>query len=315
MKRKFIFAVFLFCLAFNLFGNDIQVLTPAGLPTLSMVKLINEDHKIDGVNINYKIEKNADGLVVDMLKKEGDIAIVPSNFAAQLYNKGLGYEILGTVGWGSFYLISHEEISSVKDLKNSELYVFGKGLTPDIILQNILIKNGLTPDKDVKINYVSSGNELAGFYLGKKAKIAVIPEPMLSKIMSKDKSTKINLNLNDEWKALTGSKLGYPQSTLVAKKELVENNPELIKKFVKDLEESIEFLHSSSDKKAQYVNNLNIMIDTSILDEILGKANLKFIKAQDCKDEYNNYFKILYDTNSKVIGGKLPNEEVFAIFN
>ena len=57
------------------------------------------------------------------------------------------------------------------------------------------------------------------------------------------------------------------------------------------------------------------MIDTSILDEILSKANIKFVEIDGSKAEYENYFKILYDTNSKVIGGKLPDEEVFANIN
>ena len=315
MMKKFIFVVFLFCLSFTVFGKEIKVLTPAGLPTLSVVKMINEDHEIDGDKVEYKIEKNADGLVVDMLKREGDLAIVPSNFAAQLYNKGLDYAILGTVGWGSFYIISHEKMDNIEELKGKELYVFGKGLTPDIILQNTLLKNGINPETDVKINYVSSGNELAGFYLGKKAQIAVIPEPMLSKIMSKSKDTEINFNLNDMWKKISGSELGYPQSTLVVKKEILKENPQLVKQFVKDLEESIEFLYGNDSKRDKYVDNLGIMIDTSILDEILSKANIKFVEIDGSKAEYENYFKILYDTNSKVIGGKLPDEEVFANIN
>lgn len=315
MIKKFICVMFLFSLSFTLSGKEIKVLSPAGLPTLSLVKMINETHDIDGNKITYKIEKNADALVVDMLKREGDIAIVPSNFAAQLYNKGLEYVILGTVGWGSFYIIGNDRIENIKELENKDIYAFGRGLTPDIILQNILLKSGIDPEKDIKITYVGSGNELAGFYLSEKAKIAVVPEPMLSTIMSKNKETKINFNLNNMWKTIFRSKSGYPQSTLIVKKEVLEENPELIKKFVENLKESIIFLNQDSDKRTEYVNNLNIMINISILNEILSNANIDFVEIGESKSEYEDYFKILYDTNSKVIGGKIPDEEVFADFN
>ncbi|WP_288305216.1 hypothetical protein [uncultured Fusobacterium sp.] len=121
MRKKFIFVMFLFCFTISLFAKNIKVLTPSGLPALSLVKMVNENKQIAGNNIEYKIEKNSDALVVDMLKREGDIAIVPSNFAAQLYNKNLDYVILGTVGWGSFYIVSDKKITSLKELKNKQI--------------------------------------------------------------------------------------------------------------------------------------------------------------------------------------------------
>mgnify|MGYP000228858012 FL=1 len=115
---------------------------------------------------------------MNFLKRESDIGIVPSNLAGQLYNKNLNYKIIGTVGWGSFYIISREDIGDIKDLKGKEIYTIGKGLTPDIILQSILEENGINPDKDLKINYLSGGNELAPLYLAGKINIAMISEPV-----------------------------------------------------------------------------------------------------------------------------------------
>mgnify|MGYP005967997297 CR=1 FL=1 len=171
-------------LSLNIFADSIRVIVPDGLPALSIVNMVSTTKEIDGKKINYKIEKLSDALVVNMLKREGDIAVVPSNFSAQLYNKNLGYKILGTVGWGSFYVVSRENIKSLEELKGKEVYTFGKGLTPDIIFQSILEKKGIDK-KDIKINYLSNGNEVASLYLGKKVDTIVIPEPMLSKVLSK----------------------------------------------------------------------------------------------------------------------------------
>lgn len=309
MLKKNLLILFIL-LSLSIFAETIKVVTPDGLPALSLVNMM-DTKKIDNIQLNYKVEKMSDALVVDMLKREGDIAIVPSNFSAQLYNKKLGYKILGTIGWGSFYVVSRDNINSLEELKGKEVYTFGKGLTPDLIFQSILEKKGINKNS-IKINYLSSGNEVASLYLGKKVDTIVIPEPMLSKVLSKSPTSTIVANLNDEWKNITNSDLGYPQSTLVIKEEIYETNPKFVKEFINKLTESISKLYKNSGETVENVKRNSLSIDTSVLNKVLTRANIFYTPIIDCKEEYNNYFKILKLTNKKVIGGKLPDEEIFA---
>ena len=309
MLKKNLLILFIL-LSLSVFAETIKVVTPDGLPALSLVNMM-DTKKIDNIQLNYKVEKMSDALIVDMLKREGDIAIVPSNFSAQLYNKKLGYKILGTIGWGSFYVVSRDNINSLEEFKGKEVYTFGKGLTPDLIFQSILKKKGINKNS-IKINYLSSGNEVASLYLGKKVDTIVIPEPMLSKVLSKSPTSTIVANLNDEWKNITNSDLGYPQSTLVIKEEIYEINPKFVKEFINKLTESISKLYKNSGETVENVKRNSLSIDTSVLDKVLTRANIFYTPIIDCKEEYNNYFKILELTNKKVIGGKLPDEEIFA---
>lgn len=309
MLKKNLLILFIL-LSLSVFAETIKVVTPDGLPALSLVNMM-DTKKIDNIQLNYKVEKMSDALIVDMLKREGDIAIVPSNFSAQLYNKKLGYKILGTIGWGSFYVVSRDNINSLGELKGKEVYTFGKGLTPDLIFQSILEKKGINKNS-IKINYLSSGNEVASLYLGKKVDTIVIPEPMLSKVLSKSPTSTIVANLNDEWKNITNSDLGYPQSTLVIKEEIYETNPKFVKEFINKLTESISKLYKNSGETVENVKRNSLSIDTSVLNKVLTRANIFYTPIIDCKEEYNNYFKILELTNKKVIGGKLPDEEIFA---
>ena len=308
MLKKNLLILFIL-LSLSVFAETIKVVTPDGLPALSLVNMM-DTKKIDNIQLNYKVEKMSDALIVDMLKREGDIAIVPSNFSAQLYNKKLGYKILGTIGWGSFYVVSRDNINSLEELKGKEVYTFGKGLTPDLIFQSILEKKGINKNS-IKINYLSSGNEVASLYLGKKVDTIVIPEPMLSKVLSKSPTSTIVANLNDEWKNITNSDLGYPQSTLVIKEEIYETNPKFVKEFINKLTESISKLYKNSGETVENVKRNSLSIDTSVLNKVLTRANIFYTPIIDCKEEYNNYFKILELTNKKVIGGKLPDEEIF----
>lgn len=311
--RKTIIALFMVLFFITtVYSKDIVKFTsPDGLPALSVVKMISDDKEISGKKIEYKLEKVSESLVMNFLKRESDIGIVPSNLAGQLYNKNLNYKIIGTVGWGSFYIISREDIGNIKDLKGKEIYTIGKGLTPDIILQSILEENGINPDKDLKINYLSGGNELAPLYLAGKINIAMISEPVLSKIMSKDNKSKIIFNMNEEWKKAFRSNTGFPQSTLVAKEELIKEDPEFIAEFVKELENSIEFIYGKNSDKEKYTAESKITIDMSILNEVIKRANIKFVPAGDSREAYKVYFEKIEKTNSKAIGGKIPDEKIF----
>ena len=267
---------------------------PDGLPALSIVKMINDDKEISGKKIDYKLEKISESLIMNFLKEESDIGIVPSNLSGQLYNKNLDYKIVGTIGWGSFYIVSREKIKNIEDLKGKEIYTIGKGLTPDIILQTILKENGINPDKDLRINYLSGGNEIAPMYLAGKIDIIMVSEPVLSKILSKDKRSEINFDMNNEWKKVFKDDIGFPQSTLIVKENLIKEEPEFISAFINKLENSIEFIYSKNPVKEEYIIESKITIDLSVLDEILKRVNIKFISADNSRETYRLYFLLYY---------------------
>ncbi len=176
-----------------------------GIPGLTAVKLIKDNPTIDeNIIIDYEmLASPPDLLVSKVLKEEADIAIVPSNLAAQAYNKGLNYKIVGTSNWGgTLYLLSTEDINSISELKDKEIYAFGKGLTPDLILRYVLSENGLVPDEDVKINYLNAASDLGPAFLSGKTNLALLSEPLATNIMMKDEDAKIVLDLNEAWKNL-----------------------------------------------------------------------------------------------------------------
>lgn len=312
MKKIIIILFMMLFFITAVYSKDVVTFAfPDGLPALSIVKMINDDKEISGKKIDYKLEKISESLIINFLKKESDIGIVPSNLSGQLYNKNLDYKIVGTIGWGSFYIVSREEIKNIEDLKGKEIYTIGKGLTPDIMLQTILKENGINPDKDLKINYLSGGNEIAPMYLTGKIDMIMVSEPVLSKILSKDKRSKINFDMNDEWKKVFKNDTGFPQSTLIAKESLIKEEPEFVSAFINELESSIKFIYSENPAKEEYIIESKITIDVSVLDEILKRANIKFISADNSREIYRLYFENIEKINSKAIGGKIPDEKIF----
>ncbi|AIY82756.1 MAG: ABC transporter substrate-binding protein [Clostridium baratii] len=323
MKKKIASILIVMLSVFTLIGcgtekkvqepaKEIKVIVPDGLPAMSAAKLINDNKEIEkGIKVNYTIEKTPETLVTDVMKGEADIAIVPSNVAATQYNKGAGYKIAATTGWGSFYLVSTEKINNIKELKGKDIYNIGKGLTPDIVTKDVLNKLGLDTNKDVTFSYLNGVTELAPTILSGKAKFAVIPEPALSQVLAKKPDLNIVMNINDEWKKLNKTEYGFPQATVIVKEDLIKNNKEFVDKFLDELKESVNFAVDNKDKIGEICSKIGVSANKDIIGKAMEKANLKYVPIKDSKNEYNTYFKKLYDFDKKSVGGKIPNEGIY----
>jgi len=282
-----------------------------GTPALTVAKMGKEVPNIDGIEIEYDMGNSPDLLVTKVLKEEADIAIVPSNLAAQAYNKGLGYRIVGTSIWGSFYLVATEDIEGFDELKGKEINSFGKGLTPDIVFRLILSSNGIDPDKDLTINYLNAASEVAPVFLSGKTNLALFAEPLLSTVLMKKQDAKIIFDLNEEWGKVTNTKMGYPQASLIIKEDLIRNNMEFVEKFIEVYKESRLWAEDNPEKLAKYAEELGISVARETIEKGILWNNMESFDVKDSIYEYEAYFKAIMDFDPEFIGGKIPDEGIY----
>lgn len=292
--------------------KEVKVVVPDGIPAIASAKLIKENEEVKkGYNIEYSIESAPENIVSEVLKGEADIAIVPSNVAATQYNKNSGFCIAGTVGWGSMYLVSTDGEKKIEELKNQEVYSIGKGLTPDLIVRSLLKDNNVNADTDVNFSYVSGVTELAPLVIAGKTKYAVMPEPAVSQVLAKNNKAKIIANLNEEWKKINSSEYGYPQSTVIVKKELIKEDKEFVEKFLNKLKESCDFAAEKNSELPDYCQTIGVSTNKSVILTSMERANINYTPIKDCYEEYNTYFNKLKELDASTIGGKVPDEEIF----
>lgn len=288
---------------------SVRIIYPDGLPAIGISKFINDNKKIDNYVIESELQKTPDALVAELLKSQADIAVVPSNLALQVHNKGLEYKVVGTIGLGSLYLITTEDITDINELEGKEIYNTGKGLTPDLIGKEILNSKGLSEDK-VNYSYVSAASELAPLIISGRAKYAIVPEPILATIMSKKPNIKILLDLNKEWMESKDTKIGFPQSTLLMKENFYNDNKKLCKKIVQNIKESVDWVNNNPNEAGIVSESIGISVNKDVLSSALKRANLKFYNIQDTKNEYIKFFQVIDNKDSNE-EGKTTYEKVF----
>lgn len=293
--------------------KEVKVAVPDGLPAIAIAKLASENPEIkEGYETEYSIEKTPEAISTRVMKKEVDIAIVPSNMAAIAYNKTSSYNIVGTVGMGSLYLVSTENIKDYSDLVGKEVGCTGKGLTPDITMKSILLQKSIS-SSDIKFNYVNSASELVPLLATGKITTGIVPEPALSALMSKNPDIKIIKSLNDSWKEISGSKDGYPQSTLIVKSEFLRDNKDFVDSFVGQLSNSIDWANKNPEELGAYSEKIKISTESKIIGKALERANLKYIPVKDMLEDYKNYYDKLANFDDKTLGGKVPDEAIYSV--
>jgi len=291
---------------------SLKVVVPSGVPAMSMIKMIYEKPEItDYTTVEYEIIEATDVLNSRLLAGEADIAVVPTNFAAQIYNKGIKYELAVPSVWGIFYMVGTEEFSGWESLKGKEIYTIGRGLTPDITTRFILKKHGIDPDNDVTLTYLSGATELAPNFISGKSKLSIMPEPMLSTVLSKKQDAVIIVDFQKEWAEATGLGDSYPQASLVVKKELADNHPEVVESFINEYKKSIEWLYTDPQKAGQYAEELKTGIAADIVPAALPRMNIKFVSSDEGRQAVEAYLQVLLDSSPEMIGGKLPDESFY----
>ena len=194
-----------------------------GPTTMGMVKLMS-DAEAGETHQDYQVTMYgaADEVVPLLVKGDIDLAAIPANLAANLYNQTEGKVQVAAINTlGVLYVVTTgDNVKSVEDLKGKTIYSTGKGTTPEYVLNYILKKNGIDPEKDLTVEYKSEATEVAAaLQAAGEGAIAVLPQPYVA-AQSQIEGLNVVLNLTEEWnKVSTDSDL--VTGVLVARTEFI----------------------------------------------------------------------------------------------
>ena len=290
----------------------INVVALKGPTALGSVKLWEDSENGDTEAVyNISVVGDPSEAVAKIANKDADVAMVPTNMASVLYNKtSKNVNIAAINTLGVLYLVTNDKsISSIKDLAGKTVFVSGQGATPDFVLRYILKKNGLTPGKDVTLEYKSEHSELAAQVISENVSIAVLPEPFVSQVLTKNSKIRVSLDLTNEWNKITDDSV-LTMGSIVVRKDFLKNKKEDFDKFLKSYQKSVEYVSENTENAAELADKFGIM-QKEIAIKALPKCNVVFISGNEMQQKTENFLKILYDFEPKSIGGKIPDEDFY----
>lgn len=233
--------------------------------------------------------------VAKLIKGELDMIALPANAAANLYNKGVGIKVLAIIGEGMLSVVGTNENSKT-------LSVPGTGGTPDHMATL------LYPEYEKEYS-VTAPAQLAQLLIAEKVELAILPEPFVTMVMSKNSNIKVISNVQERWASLTGQKQ-YPMSVLIAKDSFAQEHPILIEKVKEAYKNSIKTILEDPTTAGKKIEELGIM-KAEMATPALANCALTFKEGNVAKEELLSYYTTLLSLAPDAIGGKLPNEDLW----
>ena len=285
-----------------------------GPTTMGMVKLMS-DAEAGETHQDYQVTMYgaADEVVPLLVKGDSDLAAIPANLAANLYNQTEGKVQVAAINTlGVLYVVTTgDDVKSVEDLKGKTVYSTGKGTTPEYVLNYILKENGIDPEKDLTVEYKSEATEVAAaLQAADEGAIAVLPQPYVTAAQSQIEGLNVALNLTEEWnKVSTDSDL--VTGVLVASTEFIEQNEAAFEEFLKDYQASIEWVNSNTADAAELVANYGIVAKAPLAQKALPACNITYVDGAEMKTKLSGYLQVLFDQNPKAVGGAMPGDDFY----
>lgn len=293
-------------------NNDtIDIYLPDGAPALALVSVFDKT-EIGGQKVNFTVVPSAN-ITGYVMNGQADLAIVPTNAAAIVYNQGHKYKYVSANTHGNLYMVGVKEAESLDELKGKVVGVIGQGQVPDLVFKSLLSEAGLeyvegdTASEDkVTLYYAQDGGVLLPLIKQGKVDFGVLGEPAVTTALSNIDGAKVVLDLQELW---GGS---YPQAGLLASDNVSD---EFIKALFDELAKNEDYAVNNPSDALERIKTH--MIDSSettvkvLTSDTAKRCNIKLVKASDCKEDVIKFLTAFHGLNPASVGGKLPGDDFF----
>ena len=293
-------------------SSAIRIAGLKGPTSMGIVKLMNDNEEGKSKNkYEFTMAGAADEITPKLIKGELDMAAVPANLASVLYSKTEGkVEVLAVNTLGVTYIVENgTSINSVADLKGKTVYGTGKGSIPEYALRFVLKKNGIDPDKDLKLEWKSEPTEIVALMKQQKDVVAMLPQPYVTVAAGSVDNFREALSVTEEW-SKQDKESKFITGVLVARKDFVEKNKDAVKAFMEEYEASIKYANDDVDSAAKLCEKYDI-VKEAVAKKALPKCNITFIAGDEMKTALSGFYKALFDLAPESVGGALPNEDIY----
>lgn len=283
-----------------------------GPTTMGLVNLLSmEQAGTAAMDYDLQLYGAADEIVPLLIKGELDMAAIPANLAATLYQKTSGgIQAVAVNTLGVLYVVEQgDTVHSMADLKGRTILSTGKGTTPEYVLRYLLTANGLDPDKDVDIQYYSEATEVTAQMAATQDAIAVLPQPYVTAAGLKDDTLRVALDLTAEWDKVADTQL--ITGVTVVRKAYAEEHPDVVAAFLADYAQSVNAANTDLDGTAALCEEQGVVAKAAIAKKALPNCNIVCLTGEELKADVSGYLQVLYDADPAAVGGALPGEDFY----
>lgn len=287
-----------------------------GPTTMGLVNLLTmEQDGTAAMDYDLQLYGAADEIVPLLMKGELDVAAIPANLAATLYQKtNGGIQAVAVNTLGVLYVVEQgETVHSFADLAGRTILSTGKGTTPEYVLRYLLTANGIDPDKDVTIEYCSEATEVTALMATTTDAIAVLPQPYVTAASMKDDTLRVALDLTEEWNKVSDSQL--ITGVTVVRAAYAQEHPDVVEAFLAEYAKSVEAANTDLDGTAALCEEQGVVAKAAIAKKALPACNIVCLTGAELKANAEGYLQVLFNADPAAVGGAMPGADFYYTAN
>ncbi len=291
----------------------VRVMTLNGTTGFGMAGLMAEaaaGNADTALNYRFTVETDPSNVTAALVNGDCDIAALPTNAAAALYNKtGGAVQVLALNTRGVLYLVTDGsvEIHELADLAGQT--VFAPAQNPSFIFAALCKANDVEVNID---NRYAQPAELNTAVAAGEVSLAVLPEPMVTVARSQNEKLTVALDLTEEWDkaAVPGSLV---QGCAVVRRDFAADHPAELTAFLKDYETSIALLSEDPATAAQAIEDTGIFAKAAVAQKAIPNCNICFVTGEEMREQFGAFLEIMAEAAPQSIGGAVPGQDFYCI--
>ncbi len=295
--------------------TNVKISVLNGTTGFGAAKLMEDNENSAAANnYEFKVETDATNIIAGLAAGTIDIAALPTNAAANVYNKTNGkVQVLAINTLRELYLIQKEQnITSINDLNGKTIYAPAQN--PTFITKYILDSNNI--DATIDSTTYSTPEALKNAVVAGQVDLAILPQPVVTAAIAGAKKANNNytfaLDLTEEWNKIPNSQK-LVQGCVVVRKEFAQNNKAAINWFLSEYEASIKYLNDNPADAAALIVKYGIFANQAVAETAIPKCNVTFMKGEEMKAAMSSFITAMYNVAPASVGNKIPSADFYYI--
>jgi NitT/TauT family transport system substrate-binding protein len=287
-------------------------------PLIHMVESGALAHVAD--KVEFVAWKDPDQLRVLALGGKADFVAMPSNVAANLYNRGVDLRLLNISTWGVLWLVSRDPaLKTLADFRGKEIAMPFRADMPDVVFGLIADKAGLDPRRDFSLRYVATPLDAMQLLVTRRVDHALLAEPAVSMALRKTRSFPLSIvapelhrsvDLQREWGRLFQREARIPQAGIAVIGPAVAN-PRLQEAVMTAYGASLAWCRKNALACGEMVARRIDLLTPEAVADSLDASQMRDETALAARGELDFFFRQLLQRNPALVGGKLPDERFY----
>lgn len=270
---------------------------------------------VDTLELNntytFTIATAADEILPAVIKGEVDIALIPANAAAVLYNKtegGISVIDINTLGVLNV-VTGDESIQQFADLAGKTVYMTGKGATPEYAMNFLLNKAGIADQ--VTLEFKSEPTEVVQALSADATAVGVLPQPFATAACVKNEALKAVIDLTDVWASSVDDGSQLLTGVTIVRNEFLAEHPEAVAEFIEQQAASVDAANADPAGVAPLVVAAGIIDAEPVAAKAIPSCHLVCITGAEMQSALSGYLQTLFDSDPASVGGALPADSFY----